>query len=218
MAMLPIILDMVDEFYANMDDQSKAFLDIQNIPLFFIPQRSDEACGQEKRCRRGPMRSCQIQKPAGCPRRCPRGSCATAEPATDDFQVAIDVKSFKPEEISVKVKDREIIIEGKHEERQDQIGFVSRQFSRRCTLPEEFDPDTITTFLNNEGQMTIKATKPQPPAVETNVRTIPIQREETPSTIKPPAATEASSSEQEREQVEENVSESLKNSEKEVKE
>ena len=216
MAMLPIILDMVDEFYSNLDDQSKAFPDIQNIPLFFMPQRSAEACGQEKRCKRGPMNGCQIQKPAGCPRRCPRGSCATPKSVTDEFQVSIDVKSFKPEEISVKVKDREIIIEGKHEERQDQIGFVSRQFSRRCTLPEEFDPDTIATFLNNEGQMTIKATKPQLPAVEINVRTIPIQRD--PVTTKTPAPVEAPLPDQEWEKVEENAEHDSKKSGKEVKE
>lgn len=205
MAMLPLILDMVDEIYTSLDDQSKTFPN--QIPLLFVPQRSAEGCGQEKRCRRGPMmRGCQMQRPTGCSRKCPRGSCAVAKPATDDFQMLIDVKSFKPEEISVKVKDREIIVEGKHEERQDDFGFVSRQFSRRCTLPDEFDPDTIATFLNAEGKMTIKATKPQPPAVETNERIIPIQQVDTTTVAEAPAAAEA---EQESEKVDEAAGGSL---------
>jgi hypothetical protein len=211
MAMLPIILDMVDEIYAGLDDQSKVFSD--RFPLLFVPQpqRSAEGCGQERKCRRGPMRACQMQKAGGCPRKFQRGSCAVAKPAATDFQMSIDVKSFKPEEISVKVKEREIIVEGKHEERQDEFGFVSRQFSRRCTLPDEFDPDTIATFMNAEGKMTIKAMKPQPPADETQERVIPIQREETPAPVE-------SSSEQEWEKVDETAGEHSKKAEEEAKE
>jgi crystallin, alpha B len=206
--MLPIILDMVDEIYTSLDDQSKTFPN--RFPLLFVPQPSTEGCGQERKCRRGPMRGCQMQKAGGCPRKCQRGSCAVAKPA-DDFQMSIDVKSFKPEEITVKVKDREIIVEGKHEERQDEFGFVSRQFSRRCTLPEDFDPDTIATFLNAEGKMTIKANKPKPPAVETDERIIPIQRETTPAAVETSAETEW-------EKVDEAAGEAQKKAEEEPKE
>lgn len=200
--MFPVLLDMVDEFYNSLDDQSKTFAN--GFPLLFVPQGNNSApggCGQEMRCRRGPMKACQKQKPAGCPRKCQRGqTCAEAKPASDVFQTSIDVQSFQPEEITVKVKDHEIIVEGKHEERQDKTGFISRQFSRRCILPQEFDPDTISTFLNAEGKMTIKATKPQPPAVKTTERIIPIQR----------VPTEPSTSDQEWEKVDEAAGESLK--------
>lgn len=209
--MLPVLLDMVDEIYASLDDQSKTFAD--SIPLLFVPQRANSAggCGQEMRCRRGPMRGCQKQKPANCSRKCQRGNCCdVAKPTSDDFQMSIDVKSFKPEEISVKVKGNEIFIEGKHEERVDEFGFVSRQFSRRCVLPEVFDPDTISTFLTADGKMTVKATKPQPPAVELTERIIPIQRE--------PVTTEPSSSEQEWEKVDETAGESSKKIEENIKE
>lgn len=55
------------------------------------------------------------------------------------FQVNLDVQQFGPHEISVKTVDDFIVVEGKHEERQDEHGFVSRQFVRRYQLPGE-DP------------------------------------------------------------------------------
>lgn len=197
MAMLPVLLEIVDQMYNSLDSQSQTFQD-GGIPMLFVPQqRPASGCGQRRmqfRCR--PAGS--FPGEAGCGRKCPRGNCAR-KAASDDFQVSVDVKSFNPEEINVKVKDREIIVEGKHEERQDETGFVSRQFTRRFVLPQEFDPDTISTFLNAEGKMTIKAVKPQPAAVETNERVIPIQRVPTEAA----EATEAPATEQEWEKVDE---------------
>ena len=164
MAFLPILMDFVDEINNNLDDP-KAFS--AGIPLFLD--------SQGMRFHRRPNGRCQFPKGSGCPRTCSRGNCV-AKPSSDDYQVTIDVKSFKPEEITVKVKRREILVEGKHEERQDEFGFVSQQFSRRYILPEEFDADTVSTFLSADGKMTIKALKPQPAIVEPTERVIPIQR------------------------------------------
>lgn len=95
--------------------------------------------------------------------------------ADKHFQLALDVSSFKPEEISVKVKDRDVFIEAKHEEREDEHGFVSRQFTRRFMLPDEYDPDTISTYLNADGKMTVKALKPKVD-VSVKERIIPVKR------------------------------------------
>jgi Hsp20/alpha crystallin family len=165
MAFLPVLLDMVDEMYTSLDGQSKRFSD--SAPLFFVPQWTGNE--QNSGCPQGGPRGCRRFQRG----RCQRGACA--KPA-GDFEVSFDVKTFKPEEINVKVKGHEIHIEAKHEEREDEIGFVSRQFSRRFELPQEFDADTISTSLSAEGKMTIKASKPQPAAVETSERVIPIQR------------------------------------------
>lgn len=167
--MLPVLLDMVDDIYASLDAQAKSS---DGIPLLFVPQMAQGGCRQQQRCRRGPFGCHRSAGPWG--RRCQRGECAAA-PAKADFELAIDVASFKPEEVAVKVKGHEVIIEGTHEERQDEYGFISRQFSRRVVLPEEFDPDTVETFLNAEGKMTIKAAKPKPQLDETKERIIPIQ-------------------------------------------
>lgn len=127
----------------------------------------------------------------------------------DEFNVAFDVKSFKPEEVSVKVKDHEIVVEGKHDEREDEYGFVTRQFSRRFVLPEEYDIETVSTFLDAEGRITIKAQKPQPPAVETNERIIQIQL--VPSVV--PVAPASENGSQDWEKVEKATDETTKKAE-----
>lgn len=100
----------------------------------------------------------------GCP-------CVSSE----GFKVTLDVKSFKPEEIIVKVKGHEITVNGQHEEREDEFGLVSQKFTRRYILPNEFDPDTISTHLSADGKLTIKAIKPKPVG-DNSERVIPIQR------------------------------------------
>lgn len=55
----------------------------------------------------------------------------------EKFEVILDVQQFSPNEISVKVTDRFVIVEAKHEEKQDEHGYVSRQFTRRYMLPSK---------------------------------------------------------------------------------
>lgn len=56
---------------------------------------------------------------------------------SDRFQITLDVQQFSPDEISVKTVDDTVVVEGKHDEKQDQHGYVSRQFMRRYKLPSE---------------------------------------------------------------------------------
>lgn len=51
------------------------------------------------------------------------------------FEECIDVQHFKPEEISVKVEKNSILVHAKHAEKQDEQGYISRQFKRRYELP-----------------------------------------------------------------------------------
>lgn len=160
MSMLPVLLNMVDDIYASLDNSSHGQLGGE-IPLLFVPQSRGAPCRQRCGGNRG-NRGCGFKQ--------------QWKPTTEDFQVALNVKSFSPEEISVKVKGREVIVEGKHEEKKDDYGFVSRQFTRRYVLPEEYDPDTIATYLDAEGKMTIKALKPKPVVEESQERIIHIER------------------------------------------
>lgn len=75
----------------------------------------------------------------------------------DGFQVSLDVEHFAPNEISVKTVDNSIVIEGKHEEREDGESFVSRRFVRRYLLPEEFDVKEVSSALSSDGVLTVKA-------------------------------------------------------------
>uniref|UniRef100_A0A8C0U7B1 Heat shock protein family B (small) member 1 n=1 Tax=Cyanistes caeruleus TaxID=156563 RepID=A0A8C0U7B1_CYACU len=53
----------------------------------------------------------------------------------DSWKVTLDVNHFAPEELVVKTKDNIVEITGKHEEKQDEHGFISRCFTRKYTWP-----------------------------------------------------------------------------------
>ncbi|XP_058796944.1 alpha-crystallin A chain-like [Phymastichus coffea] len=83
----------------------------------------------------------------------------------DKFHVALDVQQFKPEEINVKVIDNFIVVEGKHEEKQDDHGIISRHFVRKYMVPEQCDPDKAESMLSPDGILTITAPR-KPEAIE----------------------------------------------------
>lgn len=94
----------------------------------------------------------------------------------DGFQMSLDVQQFAPNEISVKTVDNSIVVEANHEERQDEHGFISRQFKRRYALPQGFNIKDVVTELSSDGILTIKA-PPEVKAVdEGNVRVLQIQQ------------------------------------------
>lgn len=91
----------------------------------------------------------------------------------DGFQVSLNVKHFKPEEVSVKVADNNVIIEAKHEERNEDDSYISRHFSRRYTLPDDCSIKDIVSTLSADGILTIRA---PPKEIDTkNARNIHIQ-------------------------------------------
>ncbi|VVC25009.1 Alpha crystallin/Heat shock protein,HSP20-like chaperone,Alpha crystallin/Hsp20 domain [Cinara cedri] len=59
----------------------------------------------------------------------------------------------------VKVIDDYIIVDGKHEERSDEHGFISRQFTRRYKIPDTVDPKSITSSLSSDVVLSIGAPK-----------------------------------------------------------
>lgn len=82
----------------------------------------------------------------------------------DKFQVNLDVQHFTPDEISVKTVDGYIVVEGKHEEKKDQHGFISRQFTRRYALPEGCTPETVESRLSSDGVLSVICPKKVPPS------------------------------------------------------
>ncbi|CAH0731567.1 unnamed protein product, partial [Brenthis ino] len=92
----------------------------------------------------------------------------------DKFQVNLDVQHFSPEEITVKTTDGYIVVEGKHEEKKDQHGYISRQFVRRYALPKGCNPDTVESKLSTDGVLTVTA--PRVPSIANSERSIPIQQ------------------------------------------
>lgn len=84
---------------------------------------------------------------------------STIKSDKDKFQVNLDVQHFSPDEISVKIADKYVIVEGKHEERKDEHGFVSRQFKRKYFLPEDCNAETVESKLSSDGVLTVTASK-----------------------------------------------------------
>uniref|UniRef100_G1LJP3 Alpha-crystallin A chain n=1 Tax=Ailuropoda melanoleuca TaxID=9646 RepID=G1LJP3_AILME len=100
----------------------------------------------------------------------------------DKFLVFLDVKHFSPEDLSVKVIEDFVEIHGKHNERQDDHGYISREFHRRYRLPSTVDQSGITCSLSTDGMLTFSAPKVQS-ATEPghSERPIPVAREEKPT-------------------------------------
>lgn len=105
-------------------------------------------------------------------RGCPRGQVVAKRDENTGFEVNVDVQQFKPEEITVKVVDNSIVVEAKHEERRDEHGYVSRQFTRRYVLPEDCDLDKVASNLSSDGVLTLFAPKKQ--AITSGERVIPV--------------------------------------------
>lgn len=104
---------------------------------------------------------------------------SAVESTKNDFKVSLDVQQFKPEEVSVKLQGDYLVVEGKHEERKDQHGFISRQFQRRYKLPENVELDKIKSTLSSDGVLTLVAPKKiESPAGE---KTIPIEKTNKPA-------------------------------------
>ncbi|XP_014205000.1 alpha-crystallin A chain [Copidosoma floridanum] len=73
----------------------------------------------------------------------------------DKFSVQIDTSQFSPDEVNVRVVDDQIIVEGKHEEKQDDHGRIYRHFIRKYTVPEICETEKATSTLSEDGILSI---------------------------------------------------------------
>ncbi|KAG9492686.1 heat shock protein beta-1 [Eleutherodactylus coqui] len=92
---------------------------------------------------------------------------------SDHWKVSLDVNHFSPEELVVKTKDGIVEITGKHEEKQDEHGFISRCFTRKYTLPPGIDNAIVSSSLSPDGILTVEAPLPKP-AIQSAEITIPV--------------------------------------------
>ncbi|KAJ9581198.1 hypothetical protein L9F63_023624 [Diploptera punctata] len=109
-----------------------------------------------------------------------RSGVSNMQSTKEGFKVNLDVQQFKPDELNVKTVDNYVVVEGKHEEREDEHGFISRQFVRRYKLPSQVDPDTVVSQLSSDGVLTIMAPKKALPT-GANERVVPINQTQTPA-------------------------------------
>merc|ERR1712066_1112108 len=80
----------------------------------------------------------------------------------DKMEATLDASGYKPDELKVEIKEGELCVEGKHEER-SQTGevMVSRHFSRRFGMPQNVKKEGIVSNLSQDGVMVITMPKEQ---------------------------------------------------------
>ncbi|XP_067849497.1 alpha-crystallin A chain isoform X2 [Heptranchias perlo] len=91
----------------------------------------------------------------------------------DRFLINLNVKHFSPDELSVKIIDDFVEIHGKHAERQEDHGRVSREFHRTYRLPSNVDQSSLSCSLSPEGMLTLCGPK-NPSGADSNWQNQPI--------------------------------------------
>ncbi|XP_078277500.1 heat shock protein beta-8 [Rhinoraja longicauda] len=79
------------------------------------------------------------------------------------WKMCVNVQSFAPEELAIKTRDGFVEISGKHEEKQEEGGIVSKNFTKKIQLPIEVNPVTVFASLSPEGVLIIEAPPVRPP-------------------------------------------------------
>nr|UQK61720.1 small heat shock protein [Magelona pitelkai] len=92
-----------------------------------------------------------------------------------EFSIKLDVQDYSEGELKVKVVEDRVVVSGKVQEKQDEHGFVSQEFSRQFLIPENVDPETIESSICAEGVLTIQGQVTGAENIEE--REIPINKE-----------------------------------------
>jgi HSP20 family molecular chaperone IbpA len=75
------------------------------------------------------------------------------------FKILVDVKHFAPSELSVQTTDHCVTVEGKHGDKTDEHGSLSRHFSVKYDLPASVKADNLKCGLTSYGVLEISAPK-----------------------------------------------------------
>lgn len=70
----------------------------------------------------------------------------------------VDVKNYKPEDISLRVENRKIYVDGKHYS-ESKHGTESFEFHRVFQLPADVDPSSVSSRITYDGLLHIEAFK-----------------------------------------------------------
>jgi len=94
------------------------------------------------------------------------------------WEIKLDVSHFEPQEITIKTIGNNVVVIGKHDERKDRLGFVSREFTRRYELPEDVEPESVVSALTPNGILIIEGLKRVTESQTNGQRVIPVIRED----------------------------------------
>jgi len=77
----------------------------------------------------------------------------------EQFLVILNVSQFAREELTICQKGRDLVVEGHHEEDSDAHGSIERHYIRKYRLPDDFAIGNITSHLDQQGRVHIRAMK-----------------------------------------------------------
>ena len=81
---------------------------------------------------------------------------------SDNFKISLSVSEYKPDEVSIKVVGRELVVHG---ETRDEDGgehgqiMHHKQFTRHFNIPEDVNMDSLSSRYNRNGELTIEAAR-----------------------------------------------------------
>ncbi|CAJ0582609.1 unnamed protein product, partial [Mesorhabditis spiculigera] len=93
----------------------------------------------------------------------------------EKFMVSLAVGNFLPEDLKISLVGRRLTIEGRHDDRTDDHGMVSRSFKRSYLVPKDCDIDALKSHLADSGRLCITAPKLHLEETASS-RSIPIQQ------------------------------------------
>jgi HSP20 family molecular chaperone IbpA len=102
---------------------------------------------------------------------------ASDENEVNKYEIKLDVSHFEPQEITVKTVGNYVVVIGKHDEKKDRLGLVSRQFTRRYQLPDDVEPETVVSALTPKGILIIEGLKKATEPKSDGERVIPVVHE-----------------------------------------
>ncbi|XP_037113938.1 heat shock protein beta-8 isoform X1 [Syngnathus acus] len=89
-------------------------------------------------------------------------AAAAAAAAGDPWKVCVNVHSFKSHELNIKTREGFVEVSGKHEEKQEEGGIVTKNFTKKIQIPTDVDPLTVFASLSPEGVLIIEARQTPP--------------------------------------------------------
>jgi len=89
----------------------------------------------------------------------------------EQFEISMNTKHYKPEELGLKVEGNTIIITAKQEV-PEAGGVRTRVFEQKFSLPNGVRADAVASNLSREGVLTITAPRGNPTAAESYMQTI----------------------------------------------
>jgi len=76
------------------------------------------------------------------------------------FNCVMDVKDFNPKDLSVRVVDDRVVVEGKYmQQSEDGSSVAAKEFYKEFNMPPSADIDQVATALSKDGVLTVKAPK-----------------------------------------------------------